>query len=217
MEKHKIDSLVKKTLNESKDFYDSEAINAKDRIWENIHHQKQEKPLFNRWLAAASILLFIGLSVVTFSNMKYQATINTLVESNSLLKIDLYKRIQNLPTKNETIATSIRHITDTIYIEKEIIQYKPIVTTKHITDTVFVNQIVYVEKEKNVIIATENENLASLESSSKTVENYYQSDIIISSNDAIEKKKLKKIKIQFGGNRSRNNKGTLALSTKPLN
>ena len=66
MEKNKLDSLIKNALNESDNFYDSEAINAKERIWNHIQPQKQVKPLFHWLPAAASILLFVGLSVVTF-------------------------------------------------------------------------------------------------------------------------------------------------------
>ena len=118
MEKHKLDSLIKKALNESDNFYDSEAISAKNRIWNHIHPQKQVKPLFIRLLAAASILLLIGLSVVSFSNMRYKSTINKLVESNTLLKNDLLLNNQKLLTKEETAVTSNRHSVDTIYVEK---------------------------------------------------------------------------------------------------
>lgn len=215
MEKHNIDSLIKNALNESDDFYDSEAINAKDRIWNHIQHKKQVKPIFLRLLAAASILLFIGLSAVTFSNMKHKSTINTLVESNTLLKNDLFITKQNLLIKKETTAIPNRQIFDTIYVEKKIIEYKPVVATKHITDTVYIKQIVYVEKEPDANLITANENSSSADSSSKTIENNYESEIIISNNEAVEKKKVKGIKIKFGGNRSQTRGGALALRTKP--
>ena len=63
MENHKLDSLIKNAINESDNFYDSEAISAKKRIWNHIRPQKQVKPLSLSLLAAASILLLIGLSV----------------------------------------------------------------------------------------------------------------------------------------------------------
>ena len=215
MEKHKIDSLIKKALNEADNFYDSEAINAKERIWNHIHHKKQAKPMVPWLLAAASILLFVGLSVLTFYNIKYKATINSLVESNTLLKNDLSISKENLLTKKETMATDYMQIIDTIYIEKKIVEYKPVVATKHITDTVYIKQIVYVEKEPDANLITANENSSSADSSSKTIENNYESDIIISSNEAIEKKKSKKIRIKFGGNRSQTKEGTLAFRTNP--
>jgi len=215
MEKHKIDSLIKNAINESDNFYDSEAINAKERIWNHIQPQKQVIRLFPWLLAAASILLFVGLSVVTFYNVKYKATINTLVESNTLLKNDLSISKQNLLTKKETMATAYRQTTDTIYIEKKIVEYKALVTTQHITDTVYVKQIVYVEKEQDANLVAVNENASSSDASSKTIEDNYQSDIIISSNDAIEKKKSKKMRIKFGGNRTQNKEGTLAFRTNP--
>ena len=215
MKKHKIDSLIKNAVNESDNFYDSEAINAKERIWNHIQPQKQVKPLFPWLLAAASILLFVGLSVVTFYNIKYKSTINTLVESNTLLKNDLSISKQNLLTKKETVATAYRQTTDTVYIEKKIVEYKALVTTQRITDTVYVKQIVYVEKEQDANLIAVNENSSSSDSSSKTIEDNYQSDIIISSNDAIEKKKSKKMRIKFGGNRTQIKEGTLAFRTNP--
>ena len=215
MEKHKIDSLIKNAINESDNFYDSEAINAKERIWNQIQPQKQVKPLFPWLLAAASILLFVGLSVVTFYNIKYKSTINTLVESNTLLKNDLSISKQNLLTKKETVAAAYRQTTDTVYIEKKIVEYKALVTTQRITDTVYVKQIVYVEKEQDANLIAVNENSSSSDSSSKTIEDNYQSDIIISSNDAIEKKKSKKMRIKFGGNRTQIKEGTLAFRTNP--
>ena len=215
MKKHKIDSLIKNAVNESDNFYDSEAINAKERIWNHIQPQKQVKPLFPWLLAAASILLFVGLSVVTFYNIKYKSTINTLVESNTLLKNDLSISKQNLLTKKETVATAYRQTTDTVYIEKKIVEYKALVTTQRITDTVYVKQIVYVEKEQDANLIAVNENSSSSDSSSKIIEDNYQSDIIISSNDAIEKKKSKKMRIKFGGNRTQIKEGTLAFRTNP--
>ena len=215
MEKHKIDSLIKNAVNESDNFYDSDAINARERIWNHIQPQKQVKPLFPWLLAAASILLFVGLSVVTFYNIKYKSTINTLVESNTLLKNDLSISKQNLLTKKETLATAYRQTTDTVYIEKKIVEYKALVTTQRITDTVYVKQIVYVEKEQDANLIAVNENSSSSDSSSKTIEDNYQSDIIISSNDAIEKKKSKKMRIKFGGNRTQIKEGTLAFRTNP--
>ena len=215
MKKHKIDSLIKNAVNESDNFYDSEAINAKERIWNHIQPQKQVKPIFPWLLAAASILLFVGLSVVTFYNIKYKSTINTLVESNTLLKNDLSISKQNLLTKKETVATAYRQTTDTVYIEKKIVEYKALVTTQRITDTVYVKQIVYVEKEQDANLIAVNENSSSSDSSSKTIEDNYQSDIIISSNDAIEKKKSKKMRIKFGGNRTQIKEGTLAFRTNP--
>jgi len=215
MEKNKLDSLIKNALNESDNFYDTEAIDAKERIWNHIQPQKQVKPLFPWLLAAASILLFVGLSVVTFYNIKYKSTINSLVESNTLLKNDLSKSKQNLLLKKETVTTAYRQKTDTIYIEKKIVEYKPFVTTQHITDTVYVKQIVYVEKERDTNLVVVNENASSSESSTNSIESNYQSDIIINSKEVVEKKKSKKIRIKFGGNRSQIKEGTLAFRTNP--
>jgi len=214
MEEHKIDSLVKKALNKSENFYDAEAIKAENRIWNQIHPQKQVKPLYIRFLAAASILLFIGLSAVTLYNMKQKSAINELVESNVLLQKDLMIYKQNSLVTKEPIVASYKPATDTIYIEKQVHQ-KPLVTTQYIIDTVYIKQIIYVEKEPEVNLITVNDTPSSLDSSSIRIKNNYQSDIIISNNESAKKKKPKKMKIKFGGNRSQNRKGALALTTKP--
>ena len=145
MEKHKLDSLLKNAINESNDFYDSDAELAKERIWNKIKPQKKVIPLFYRLLAVASILLLILLSVSTYSNLHYKSSIKELVETNKQLKLDK----NNLLSKNETSLIIAKSKKDTVYIEKKSSNTEPVVTTKYITDTVYLKEIVYIEKKKD--------------------------------------------------------------------
>jgi hypothetical protein len=214
METHKIDSVIKKAINESENYYDSEANIAKERIWNHIQLQKQNqsKPALLRLFVAASILLFISLSIVTISNIRNRGTLNTLVELNS--KLENEAKIRNRNTlKRETIAASHLNIPDTIFIEKKVIQYKPIITTKQITDTVYIQQLVYIEKQQEPALVRLNENNSSADSMLRTIENTYKSEILISSKESLKSEKRKKIQIIFGSTKGQVNSGTLAITT----
>jgi hypothetical protein len=179
MEKHKLDSLIKNKIKESNDFYDSDAQLAKERIWSQVKPEKKVIPLFYRLLAVASILLLLGLSVMTFYNVQYKSTIDKLVESNTQLKLNK----QNFQTKNETVATPSVQVTDTVYVEKTIVEIKPVITTKYITDTVYLKQIVYADKSQNGNLEIANE----IESNSNSIdginENSDQTEEVVSNSN----------------------------------
>jgi hypothetical protein len=215
METHKIDSVIKKAINESENYYDSEANIAKERIWNHIQFQKQNqsKPILLRLLVAASILLFISISIIAISNIRNRNTINTLVELNRKLKNEAAINVKNTLKKESIVATNVsKH--DTVIIEKKVIEYKPLVTTKQITDTVYIQQIVYVEKEQKPALLIKNENNYSTDSIIQTIGNNYKSEILISNNESLKREKGKKFQIIFGGNKDQINSGTLAFTTK---
>lgn len=156
MKKHNIDSIIKNAVEESKDFYDSEALEAKERIWNAVRPRKKVIPLFYRLAAVASILLLLFLSIATYSTLKYKSKVNQLVKTNTQLKLDK----QSLAKKNETNSASNQQKPDTVFIEKKITQLKPIVTTEKLIDTVFIKQIVYVEKKVNSTKNSSNKSIA---------------------------------------------------------
>jgi hypothetical protein len=215
METHKIDSIIKKVIRESENFYDSEATNAKERIWHHVQLKKQNqaKPLVFRLLVAASILLFIGLSILTISNIKNRNTINTLVELNSALREET-AIINRKSLLNEPLAANNAKIHDTIYIEKKVVEYRPIVTTKQITDTVYIQQIVYVEKEPQPASLEVDENRRPVDSVSHTIGNNYKSEITIRNSESTKREKGNKIQLKFGSNSDQTNRGTLAFTTE---
>ena len=214
METHKIDSIIKKAVVESENHYDSKANNAKDRIWNQIQLQKQNqsKPVLLRLLVAASVLLFISLSIVTMSNIRNRNTINTLAELNRKLKNETIIKAQNAIKNKPAIATNV-NIHDTIIIEKKIIKYKPLVTTKHIIDTVYIQQIVYVEKAQKAALSITNENNPLTDSIIQRTVNSYKSEILINNSESLKREQGKKIQIKFGGNKDQTNSGTLAFTT----
>lgn len=207
MESPKIDSLIKKVVSESGDFYDSDAMEAKERIWNHVQPQKQSNVLFIRLLAAASIVLFLGLSLIAFSNFRYRNTINALVEENSKLR-------QPATVEEAVTAASYVKIYDTIYVEKRIVEYKAVQTTVQITDTVYIQQIEYVEREQglNTLVVKENDFLT--DTIYQAIYNNEDSEILISSKETIKSKKRKRTQIKFGGYKGQTNKRALAFTTK---
>ncbi|MBK8805266.1 MAG: hypothetical protein IPO21_00910 [Bacteroidales bacterium] len=215
METHKIDSVIKKAINESENYYSSDANIAKERIWNHIQREKQNqsKPIMLRLLVAASILLFISLSIITISNIRNRNTINTLVELNRKLKNEATINVKNTIKKESIIATNVI-IHDTIIIEKKVIEYKPLATTKHFTDTVYIQQIVYVKQEQKPDFLITNEKNCSTDSVIQKTGNNYKSEILISNNQSLKRKKVKKIQIKFGGNKDQIDSGTLAFTKR---
>lgn len=216
MENHNIDSIFKKAINESEDYYDQEAANAKERIWNQIqpHKKTHIKPLLFRLLAAACILLFISTSVIFIWNYNTQNRINRLVELNNKLEKQAARNnittiINNEPIISETIISS-----DTVYLEKKVIVTKPIIRTQRITDTVYIQQIVYVEKEQAPQRIATFENEVPLDSVQQQSTTNYGTEIIISNNDPVKSKKRNKMRFKFGGNKDHSSKGTLALTSK---
>ena len=51
MEIHKIDSIIEDALNDSENFYDSDATDAKQRIWNKVQPKKKSRPIFLLLLA----------------------------------------------------------------------------------------------------------------------------------------------------------------------
>ncbi|WP_019039249.1 hypothetical protein [Psychroflexus tropicus] len=150
MEKYKLDALIKKALNESNDFYDSDAELAKERVWNKVKTEKKVVPHFYRLLSAVSILLLIFLSVLSYSNLKYKSSVEKLLEANQQLKLDN----QNLQSIKDLSLNLASQRTDTVYIEKNQSETKSLVTTKFIKDTVYLKQIVYVEKDTDSLSNT---------------------------------------------------------------
>lgn len=214
METHDIDSIFRKAIHESGNFYDSEANDAKERIWNEVQGQKQSKPFLFRLLVAACILLFFSTTVISISNIRNRTHINSLVELNKKLE-DAAAKNNNKPAinKESAIAANVR-FTDTIYIEKKVIVNKPIVTTQRITDTVYIKQMVYIEKEQTPELLTTIEIKNSPDPTTQTTESHQETEIIISNNEPVNKKKRRKLQIKFGGNKNQASSETLAFNRK---
>ncbi|PLX21410.1 MAG: hypothetical protein C0599_07990 [Salinivirgaceae bacterium] len=213
METNKLDSFFKKAITESENYYDSKADDAKENIWNHIQLQSQSKSKIYllRLLVAASIVLFIGLSILTILNIQNRNTINTLAELNRKLKNEVEENLNN-NLKNESIAANTI-IHDTLVVEKKIVEYHPVIKTERITDTVYVEQIVYVEKEQTPVLIATNDNLHSTDSLIQSTGNNYKTEILISKNEPVKKKKRKRFQFRFGNSKNQINDGALALKT----
>jgi hypothetical protein len=216
METHNIDSMVKKVVDESMNFYDLEANKAKERIWDQVKLQRQNPPrlILVRSLVAACILFFISTSIISIAYIKTNKSIKTLAELNSALKNNATVNDQNTFNIKEPVIASNIKSTDTIYIERKVIVLKPVNITKHVIDTVYISKIIYVEKEQAQILLTDNENLITTNSNNQTHTNNYATSILISNNELIKKEKRKKLQIKFGGNKDQINNGKLSFIVK---
>ena len=214
METHPIDSIIKKAISESENFYNTEANNAKDRIWNQVQLRKQSqpKPLLFRLLAAACILLFISTSLIAISYIKDRNTINTLVELNNSLKNKVAINNKKEIINKKTIISSNFNASDTVYVEKKVIVNNTVISSKQITDTVYIKQIVYVEKEPAPAILTTTEKSGSTDAIGQKSTSNFEAEILINNNESVKKEKKNKIQIKFGGNKNQINSGNLAFN-----
>lgn len=216
MENHNIDSIFKRAISESEDFYDSQSNKAKENIWSQVQSKKQNNlmPFLFRLLVAACILLFIWISVLSFSNYTARKKITTLVELNSALNNEIAINHKNEAFKTEqTIAADI-NLPDTVYIEKQVIVEKQIITTKQITDTVYIQQIVYIENKQTAESIFAIEDKPSTDSIFQRITEPYKTEILITNTELFKKEKRKKFQFKFGGNNDQQSSGTLAFSSK---
>jgi len=108
MDTNKIDEVFKKIIdNNNNEYYQSEALNSKDRIWDKLKMaslNSGRRALLIKILAAASIILLF-LSSILFYKLKHE-----------------YKRNQSLAnyytTKLKNLNTYLSIPKDTIYIQK---------------------------------------------------------------------------------------------------
>ena len=216
MKTHDIDSIFKKTVDESANFYDIEANQAKGRIWKHVQTQKENRPslVLIRLLAAACILLLISTSVATLSFIKAKRSMRTLVEANNTLMKNATASPPNSFAVKEPMTAARSNSTDTIYIEKKVVVSKPVLKTIQVVDTVYVKQIEYVEKEHSPELLTANEHSLVPDSQGQKKEKLYETEILIRNNESIKPKKRKKLQLKFGGNNNPTNNGTLAFTTK---
>jgi len=217
METHHIDSKIRKAINESADFYDIEAGNSKDRIWQQVQlkKQSQSKLYLLRALAAACIFLFATTFIITISNIKADRKIKTLVELNSSLQNQINTNKENTSAQKEILTATNIVLPDTVYIEKKVLVSvsELVIKTKQIVDTVYIERKVFVEKEQAQPLITAVDNDDPGETPTQLTTNSYETQILIRNNDNVKQKKERKLQIRFGGNKNQSNDGTFALTT----
>ncbi len=216
METNNIDSIIKKAIEASGNFYGVEANKSKDKIWKHVQRQKQSHPrlILLRFLTASCILLLISTSVITISLVKTKKSMKTLVEVNSILKKKATVNNQNTSAEKKPVTAANVNSPDTIYIEKIRTASKPVIKTIQVVDTVYVKQIVYVEKEQHPELLTTNENSMVMDSTYQKNTNNYETNILISNRESVKQEKRKRIQIKFGGNKVQTSEGRLAFTAK---
>ncbi len=187
MDNNKLDAQFKKAMTESSDFYELEANHVKDRIWNQVKTEKKSKPFYVRLLAVASILLLIFLSSSMYFNLKFNKTINQLVEANTQLNLEN----QELQVENKSQLAFYEQKLDTAYAEKKKSESQTIAMNKYTRDTFYVKKIVYVEKEKTSEANSLNAIASKEQTKNKSVESVIPNQDIASQskgeNNTVEK------------------------------
>ena len=216
METHNIDSEIRRIFNESADFYDLEASKSKEKIWKQVQLKKQSQPNFYllRALAVACILLFATTFIIAISDIKADKKIKSLVELNNSLQNQINAGKENAFSQKQLLAETNNVMPDTVYVEKKVLVYKPVIKTEQIVDTIYVERKVYIEKAPQELIAA-SDNSNSVDTTSQLItSNSYETQILIRNNKNVKQKKGRRLQIKFGGNRNPSNEGTLAFTTQ---
>ena len=216
METKKIDSLFRKSVNESQDYFETEADDAKSRIWSQVQQKNKKKamPMLYRLLVAACILFFISTSVLMVSHLQTQKKIEALVVSNANLKSKVATNSQSISIKKASPIAENSNVTDTVYVEKKVTVTKSIIEKQRITDTVYIKQMVYATKETPPEMIAAIENDVATDSTFQNSSDNYKTEILIKNTKNLKKEKNKKFKFKFGGNRNSGNDVKLALTSK---
>ncbi len=216
METNKIDSIFKKSIVESEDYYETEANNAKSRVWSQVQHQNKKKymPILFRLLVAACILLFISTSFLLVSNIDTRNKIDVLIALNADMKKKAAMVAENGLINEELLIAANLNSADTVTIIKKEFVTKTIIQKELITDTVYIQQTVYVENELLDESITAIDKSIPTDSTYQIIVDNYEKEILINNTKTSKKKNKKKFRLKFGGNQDSGNGGAIALSSK---
>jgi hypothetical protein len=214
METHNIDSFFKKIINGSADFYNTKADKSKEKIWQQIQAQKknQSQSLWLRFLAIACILLIIFSTVMSISYIKARKSAQTIEQAYKFIKINAKENPLNSAVSKTQIVESRTHSTDTIYKEKKVIVYQPLISKIKVIDTVYIKQAEDIEPNKQVL-AEANKSTKEDDSSYQNIIPDYKKEILINNSELNKKEQRKKLQIKIGGDKNQEYKGTFALTT----
>ena len=211
-----IDTIFRKVVEQSADFYDTKAERAKERIWNHVKPVRKIQWQNNliRILSAACVLLLFCTIVLSVSFIKAKGTLLKLAELNQSIKNDT--DIQEKPafamqTPDQEVSL---HSTDTIYIEKKVIVYQPVVTRERVVDTVFQTQLVYTEKTQSPEALPSATSNAEADRGYQNKIPFQDKEIMISNNEKLKPERRKKFQIRIGGERNQDDNVPLALTVK---
>jgi|GEM_PF-2090703 len=216
MDTHKIDSIFRKAVEQSTNFYDAEAEKAKEKIWQQILPNRKviTMPLLIRSLAAACILLLVCTTAISVSLIKAKKTIQVLAEANQSLKNDLDVQGKKTVAMQTPEPQASVHSTDTLYIEKEVVVYQQVVEKESVVDTVFVEQLVYAGQTQNPETAVAANSKDETDSGNQSSMQVQEKEIMISNNESLKLEKRKRFQIRFGGEKNQEDNVPLAFTVK---
>jgi hypothetical protein len=214
METNNIDSIFRKTVNESAGYYELEAEQSKGSIWQQIQSGKKNRalPVLFRLLAAACILLLFSTTLLAILLFREKKDVRMLAEANRILKTETPLQSPKIQSQNIAIAATHTLTPDTVYIKRNVIINQPFVTIEKLVDTVYVNQVVYKEREQIPELITLVPNNTVKEPISPVQLPGSGKEFIISNKQSRNTEKKGKLLFKLGGNNSSAGNGSLAFT-----
>jgi hypothetical protein len=214
MEPHNIDSHFRKTVDESAGYYEIEADQSKNRIWQQIQpgNKKQAPLLLYRLLLAACILLLFCSGTLAILLFREKKSVRFLAESNKSIKTEKLNHPITKQSEKPSSAAAQTVKIDTVYIHKNVIVYKQKNTVEKQVDTVFIHQTIYTEREPVTELITVIQNPIKNEPPQSYQLQNANREIVISNKQGRKEKKKGKLLFRYGGNNSYEGNGTPAFS-----
>ena len=213
MDELKFDKEIKRKLEESKDFYNPQALNAKEKIWSEVQKGKSNnrQKMLIRILSAACILLLLISSILSISLHRTNNLKTEIAEQNRVSQLKYNQISLQLNNKNSSIS---QNKIDTVFIKKTKIVQQPVIITKTLTDTVYLREVVYqyVNQKKDSVLpekTIEIENVPSLSDKSP-----YNTEFRIINTKSEPKQNKQKLRIRLLNIRNEEAKAPSELSLK---
>ncbi len=214
MEPHNIDAHFRKTVDASTGYYDIEADQSKNRIWQQIQpgNKKQATLLLYRLLLAACILLLFCSGTLAILLFREKNSVRFLAEANRSIKTESLHHPIAIPAEKPSSVVSQTVKTDTVYIRRNVIVYKQLNTVEKQVDTVFIHQTIYTEREPVTELITVIQNPIKNETQQPDLIQNNDREIVISNKQGRKEKKKGKLLFKYGGNNSHEGNGTPAFT-----
>ncbi|NJO70457.1 MAG: sigma-70 family RNA polymerase sigma factor [Bacteroidetes bacterium] len=140
MDTQNIDAIVKNAMEASESYYDSQALEAQERIWNQVQQSRRRKiPVLFLSLAAACVLLLFVSSFLWFSLVRTKQSVTT-----QAALISQFNR-KSILTEDSVRVTGtaqgeVMPKKDTVIVVKKVFVNQPVVSTITRTDTVYIEK-----------------------------------------------------------------------------
>jgi len=214
MEPHNIDSIFRKTVNDSDGYYEFEADKSKGSIWQQIQTGKKNRafPILFRLLVAACILLLFCTTLLAILLFREKKSVRMLAEAKRIIKTE--SSLPSPRTEPVKVAAVSTHAfsPDTVYIKRNVTVYQPLVKMEKQVDTIYITQVVYKERELNPEMSTASQNNSGKESVYPVPGQSAGKEILISNKQTRNAEKKGKFLLKLGGSNSSAGNGSLAFT-----